>query len=89
MAEGIQKHEGSKYLRRIHSAVSPDEQVLVDVYAVLEAFAVTCPARQHAIKKLLCAGVRGKGSELVDLVGAAAAVSRAIELESRRERCKS
>ncbi len=89
MSEGIEKHEGAKYLRLIQSAVNPDETALVDVYAVLEAFGVTCPARAHAIKKLLCAGIRGKGSTLSDLIGANAAVSRAIELQSRREQCKS
>ena len=51
---------GSKYLRSIDMPV-PGK---VDVYSVLEAFDVRCPARQHAIKKLLCAGLRGKGGEL-------------------------
>ena len=77
-------HEGNKYLRRIESAVVPGESVGVDVYSVLEAFAVTCPARQHAIKKLLCAGLRGKGNQLDDLIGAVAAIGRAIELERAR-----
>jgi hypothetical protein len=57
----------------------------VDVYSVLEAYKVTCPARAHAIKKLLCAGQRGKGEELADLIGALAAVNRAIDLQKQRE----
>ena len=81
---GIMHHEGNKYLRRIDSAVVAGESVGVDVYAVLEAFGVTCPARQHAIKKLLCAGLRGKGNQLDDLIGALAAINRAIELERAR-----
>jgi len=80
----ISGHEGRKYLRPIESAQTPGSLVYVDVYSVLEAFGVTCPARAHAVKKLLCCGNRGKGDALADLTGAAAAVSRAIELEHRR-----
>lgn len=77
----IGDHEGNKYLRLIHPADGIGEPIRVDVYAVLSAFGVTCPARQHAIKKLLCAGLRGKGDESSDLDGALAAVSRAIEMQ--------
>jgi len=68
-------HSGSKYLR--------DVQLIggkIDVYAVLVAFGVSCPARQHAIKKLLCAGLRGKGDELQDLREAGDAIDRAIQI---------
>jgi hypothetical protein len=68
-------HSGSKYLR--------DVQLIggkIDVYAVLVAFGVHCPARQHAIKKLLCAGLRGKGDELQDLHEAGDAIDRAIQI---------
>ena len=73
-------HSGSKYLR--------DVQLIggkIDVYAVLVAFGVSCPARQHAIKKLLCAGLRGKGDELQDLHEAGDAVRRAIEIKEQAE----
>lgn len=79
----ITKHEGSKYLRVIHGAVQ-DMAVQVDVYSVIEAFGVTCPARAHAIKKLLCCGLRGKGDEIADLTGAIAAINRAVELQKKR-----
>lgn len=36
----------------------------VDVYRVLELFAVTDPCLQHAIKKLLVAGGRGAGKDI-------------------------
>lgn len=84
-------HEGKKYLRTIYSAgggEKPGSTVLADVYAVLEAFGVTCPARQHAIKKLLATGQRGKGDELADLVGAKASIERAIELQHIRNAVK-
>lgn len=81
MTEDIKNHEGKKYLRKIVSATGTMSDMQVDVYAVLKAFNVTCPARQHAIKKLLCCGQRDKGSERDDLQGALAALNRAIELQ--------
>lgn len=72
---------GSKYLRPI--VVTDDGKV--DVYAVLDAFAVTCPARQHAVKKLLCSGIRGKASAIQDLSEARDAIDRAIQLQTARE----
>lgn len=75
---------GSKYLRDI--ILTPDGKV--DVYAVLIAFLVTCPARAHAIKKLLCSGIRGKGDVIQDLTEARDAITRAIELETKRKRGK-
>lgn len=56
----------------------------VDVYAVIEAFGVTCPATAHAVKKLLCAGLRGAKSRLVDLEESRVAIDRAIEMERVR-----
>jgi hypothetical protein len=71
---------GSKYLRPMTCLVDGR----ADVYAVLEAFEVTCPARQHAIKKLLCAGIRGKGNEAQDLTEARDAVDRAMQMQGAR-----
>jgi hypothetical protein len=45
----------------------------------LTAFNVTIPGLQHAIKKLLCAGIRDKGSQLQDLREAKDALTAAIE----------
>ena len=72
---------GSKYLR--HVILTNENEI--DVYAVLDAFKVTCPARQHAIKKLLCSGLRNKGSVIQDLTEAKDAVERAIQMEIRRK----
>lgn len=83
--QSIHHHEGSKYLKRIHPAsvasVYEDNSIDVDVYCVLEAFNVECQATGHAIKKLLCAGQRKKGNRLEDLMGAMAALNRAIDLQ--------
>jgi hypothetical protein len=81
----ITEHEGSKYLRTIYGPDGEGRPLRVDVYSVLVAFEVTCPARAHAVKKLLACGRRGKGTELDDLIGAAAALSRAIEIERRKQ----
>jgi hypothetical protein len=53
---------------------------LVDVYDVLRAFGVSCPALQHAVKKLLCAGLRGNKSAEQDIEEAIVSCRRAIEL---------
>jgi hypothetical protein len=76
------KKVGNKYHRTIHGVT--EGSLVIDVYNVLEAFGVTCPACQHAIKKLLCAGLRNKGSRLQDLTEAEASVKRAVELEQQR-----
>lgn len=84
MEFSIKNHEGKKYLRTIWPATE-GQPVDIDVYCVLEAFKVECQAVGHAIKKLLCAGMRGKGNVLQDLIGAQAALARAIELQKIRE----
>lgn len=83
-------HEGKKYLRPITGWKyaedgNPAPLGFVDVYCVLVAFGVTCPAVAHAVKKLLCAGQRGKGDTLADLTGAKAAIERAVQLEQQRK----
>ena len=75
----ITDHGGNKYIRTINAAVGVGS-VKVDVYAVLKAFSVTCSATQHAIKKLLCAGLRGKASKVQDLFESIDAIHRAIEM---------
>ena len=72
---------GSKYQRLITQTLSGDKKdaaIVIDVYDVINAFAVRCPARQHAIKKLLCAGLRGNKNNVQDLREALGAIERAI-----------
>jgi len=71
---------GSKYLLKIICGVEGH----VDIYAILDAFEVTCPARQHAIKKLLCAGWRGAKDQMQDLTEARDAIDRAIQMRKAR-----
>lgn len=70
----LEGREPSKYNR-------PCKGITLDVYDVLQAFAVTNPATQHAIKKLLCAGLRGNKDKMQDLTEALKSIERAIELE--------
>lgn len=79
----VKDYGRTKYRRVIHD-VTTGNPCLVDVYSVLEAFGVTCPARQHAIKKLLAAGIRGKGDTESDLQEAIASIERALSLEALR-----
>lgn len=69
----------NRYSRRV-TDVNHATYVDADIYSVLKAWDVRCPARQHAIKKLLCAGQRGFKTEEQDLEEAAVAIQRAIAL---------
>ena len=74
---------GSKYHRTIRQTLLGDTHghaIKVDVYDVLRAFGVSCPAAQHAVKKLLCPGLRGQKSAEQDIEEAASSCRRAIEL---------
>lgn len=64
----------NKYQRRVPST-------LIDVYDVLKAFEVHCPAVAHGIKKALCPGTRGTKGKLQDLREARDSLNRAIDLE--------
>ena len=76
-------NSGSKYLRTIRNTEGV-KLTGVDVYAVIEAFNVTNAGAQHAIKKLLCAGIRGKGSTDNDLLECIPAINRAVQIEKDR-----
>lgn len=66
----------NKYQRQIKQGV------VVDVYDVLLAFDVTCPAMQHAIKKCLAPGKRGYKNTTQDKNEAIASIKRSIELHN-------
>ena len=63
----------NKYEKRIKGT-------LFDVYDVLVAFDVTCPAMQHAIKKCLMSGQRGYKDTTQDKREAIQSIERSIEL---------
>lgn len=72
------KASSNKYEREITDRQG--NSATVDVYDVLKAFNVTCPATQHAVKKLLCSGLRGHKDLQTDLIEARESIVRAIEL---------
>lgn len=73
---------GSKYRKEIKGQF---EDGRIDVYSVLATFEVTDPGLQHAIKKLLMPGQRGKNTFEKDLVEAIDAIQRAINLNAELE----
>ncbi|GGO89196.1 hypothetical protein GCM10011348_46380 [Marinobacterium nitratireducens] len=69
----------SKY----HRQIAPG--VWVDVYDVIDAFDVTCPALQHLIKKALAPGRRGHKDTEQDLRDIIVSADRALELHQTRK----
>lgn len=68
----------NKYEREIANASK--EAIYVDVYDVLMAYEVKNPALAHAIKKMLCTGIRGYKDFNQDIDEAIQALERAKEL---------
>lgn len=66
----------NKYQREIKPGV------WVDVYDVLKAFDITCPAMAHAVKKCLAPGKRGVKDSLQDKREAITSIERSIEMEN-------
>lgn len=72
----------SKYNREI---IGIDGTVTtVDVYRVLDAFGVSDPATQHALKKMLCTGLRGHKDYLTDLNDSIDSLKKAKELYEQK-----
>lgn len=71
-----------KYVKQVRESLheNGDNAIEIDVYDVLSAFGVTCPAIQHAVKKLLCPGQRGVKDAMQDLCEAKFSINRAIQL---------
>lgn len=58
----------------------------VDVYRVLQLFGVTDQAIGHAVKKLLCMGLRGVKNEGQDVAEAIDTLQRWVEMRAEDER---
>ena len=81
---------GNKYDRKVWDKYE-DRHCVVDVYRVLDAFQVTCPATAHAIEKLLCLGrngsaERGHNDEERDLAEAAQSIEEARAMLKQKRR---
>jgi len=76
----MNKEPGDEYeYERLITNPCGSTTIAIDVYCVLVAFGVRCPAIAHAVKKLLCAGQGGIKDTVQDLIEADVAVKRAIE----------
>ena len=77
---------GDKYVRTL---IGLDGKVArTDVYRVLDAFDVTDAAMAHAAKKVLCAGIRGKGPSLQDKQEAIDSIQASILMEKQKQQEK-
>ncbi len=77
--------QDNKYIKEVINIIDGEIiRVTVDVYDIIDSFGVTCPALQHAIKKILFAGERGHKDKNQDLNEALQSISRAIQLETVR-----
>jgi hypothetical protein len=80
----------NRYLRTIKIIeVEPSEhkqiiEVQVDVYDVLNAFKTSCPAMDHAAKKILAAGTRGYKDSLQDKNEAIQSINRSIAMQKEQ-----
>lgn len=81
----IEHHGGAKYIRTIREVNGGPGTLKVDVYCVIDAFGVTDAPLQHALKKILCCGLRGKGNKLDDIKGILDAMWRAYDIEKQRQ----
>lgn len=72
----------SKYDREIIGL--DGKKTTVDVYRVLDAFKVTDSATQHAIKKMLCAGLRGHKDYLTDIDDSIDSLQKAKQLYGQK-----
>jgi hypothetical protein len=59
-------------------------EVEVDVYDVLNAFKTSCPAMDHAAKKILAAGTRGYKDSLQDKNEAIQSINRSIAMQKEQ-----
>lgn len=85
----IQEKAVSTYARRVPVSKEDAERgyVVIDVYRVQLAFAMTDPCLIHAMKKILCPGVRSGGKSVAqDIQEAAYSLQRWAEMRAEEER---
>lgn len=74
-----------KYERRI--ILKEGVAGTIDVYRILEAYRETIdPCLDHAIKKLLCAGIRGAKDSIQDKREAIDSIQESIKLELQKKK---
>lgn len=81
--ESKQEKDGNKYHREIIGFCGT--MVEVDVYRVLDAFKTESPAIDHAVKKMLCTGIRGHKDYLTDIDNAIESLQEAKLLHLQKQ----
>ena len=76
--------DGDKYIRTIYGLCGTP--VKVDVYRVLDAFQSSSASIDHAVKKMLCAGLRGHKDKLTDIDNAIESLQAARLLLIQKDR---
>ena len=79
----VQFNDGDKYTRTIFGFCG--KSVQVDVYRVLDAFNTEDAAVDHAVKKMLCAGLRGHKGKITDYENAIESMQKALTLLKQKE----
>ena len=83
----IERHKDvNPYHRTLHSI--DGHKVVADVYRVLDAFDTGSAEIDHAVKKLLCGGLRGSKGKLQDYSEAIKSIEAAIKLAEQKELLK-
>lgn len=75
--------DGNKYHREIIDLNGI--KATVDVYRVLDAFKTGSAAIDHAVKKMLCAGMRGHKDKKTDLQNAIESLQNELLLIEQKE----
>lgn len=74
--------DGNKYRREITGL--DGTKTIIDVYRVLDAFKTECAATDHAVKKMLCAGLRGHKDKVTDYDNAIESLIAARDLLTQK-----
>ena len=69
-------------MKELASKTQVGNIVIVDVYDIINCLNITDPGLQHAVKKLLFCGTRGKNDSISDMKEAIDAIERSIDFAS-------
>ena len=75
--------EGDKYVRTIYGLCGTAVQV--DIYRVLDAYPTGDAALDHAVKKALCAGLRGHKDKITDYENTIESMQKALILLKQKQ----
>ena len=84
MTELVETNGNPKYDKTIYGKYGTGT-CTVDVYDVLNAWKVTDPCLQHALKKMMMTGNRGHKDERQDLVDIVHSAKRALEMHDQKK----